>query len=67
MKNFKAVNEFFLSTEIRLKSSNESSLQSKEMERRATTEKYGEFIVIVMKRAQLIIQEMLTNSRVTGN
>ena len=33
MKDFKAVNEFFLSTEIRLKSSNENSFQSREMKR----------------------------------
>ena len=31
MKDFKAANEIFLSTEIRLKSSNESSFQSGEL------------------------------------
>ena len=67
MKDFKAVSEFFLSTEIRLKSSNESSFQSGEMKRRATSGKYTESIVVAMKGAQLIIQEVLADSRVMGN
>ena len=67
MKDFKTVNEFFLSTEIRLKSSNESSYQSGKMKRRATSGKYRKSIVIVMKGAQSIIQEVLNNSRVIGN
>ena len=66
-KDFKAVNEFFLSTEIRLKSFNESSFQRGEMKRRVTSEKYRESIVIVLKGAQLIIEEVLpiTESRET--
>ena len=67
MKDFKAVNKFFLSTEIRLKSYNESSFQSGEMKRRATSGKHRESIDIVMKCAHLIIQEVLTNSRAMAN
>ena len=66
MKDLKAINEFFMSTEIRLKSCNESIFQSGEVKRRATHGRYRESIV-VLKDAQLIMQEMLTNSLVVGN
>ena len=51
MKDFKAVNEFLLSTENKLKSFIESSFQKGEMKRRATSGKYRESIVIVLKGA----------------
>ena len=57
MKYFKDVNEFPLSTKIRLKCFNKSIFQSGEMKKRATNGKYRESIVIVLKGTQLIIQE----------
>ena len=45
MKDFKTVNKFFLSTEIRLRSFNESSIQCGEIKYRVTSGKYRESIV----------------------
>ena len=68
IKGLTAVNKFYLSTEIRLIHSNESSLiQSGDMKRRATSEKHRKTVVNILKGAQLIIQEVLTNNRVMGN
>ena len=55
MNNFKAVKEFFLSTRIWLKNSNENRFQNGEMKKKVTNGKYREFIVIVLKGTQLII------------
>ena len=67
IKGFKAVNELFLSTKIRLNSCNESSFQRGKIKTRATSGEYSKSIVIVMKDVQLIIQGVLINSRVMGN
>ena len=67
MKYFKNVNEFLLSTEIRLKCFNKSIFQRGKIEKRATDGKYRESIVIELKGTQLFIQEVLTNSKVLRN
>ena len=62
-KDFKPVKEYFLSTEIRLKSFNEISFQDGKTKSRAISCRKS----IIMNSTQLICQEMLTNGRVLGD